>query len=185
MLNSRPKHVLFQIKETKCFSLGLVRDARGPTLLITECFSAPGDLLYHTGESIDNLCFIVSGKLFCHLNTNCFSFSPLQSCKLYSKIFRTFFLLQCSIMYRIYVWKVMGGGKFMEKNLETCNLEKKLEKICKIWRSQLWFLTKYQFLRDTFFIFRNVRYFLKGFFPKWQLPKWQFPKRKLPKCAIS
>lgn len=27
------------------------------------CFSAPGDLLYHTGESIDNLCFIVSGSL--------------------------------------------------------------------------------------------------------------------------
>ena len=26
-------------------------------------FSAPGDLLYHTGESIDNLCFIVSGSL--------------------------------------------------------------------------------------------------------------------------
>ena len=25
--------------------------------------SAPGDLLYHTGESIDNLCFIVSGSL--------------------------------------------------------------------------------------------------------------------------
>ena len=25
--------------------------------------SAPGDLIYHTGESIDNLCFIVSGSL--------------------------------------------------------------------------------------------------------------------------
>ena len=25
--------------------------------------SAPGDLLYHTGESIDSLCFIVSGSL--------------------------------------------------------------------------------------------------------------------------
>ena len=25
--------------------------------------SAPGDLLYHTGESIDNLCFIVAGSL--------------------------------------------------------------------------------------------------------------------------
>jgi len=25
--------------------------------------SAPGDLLYHTGESIDNLCFIVTGSL--------------------------------------------------------------------------------------------------------------------------
>ena len=132
MLNSRPKHVLFQIKETKCFSLGLVRDARGPTLLITECFSAPGDLLYHTGESIDNLCFIVSGKLFCHLNTNCFSFSPLQSCKLYSKIFRTFFLLQCSIMYRIYVWKVIGGGgKFMEKTWKPVTWRKNSRKIVK------------------------------------------------------
>jgi hypothetical protein len=26
-------------------------------------YSAPGDLLYHTGESIDSLCFIVSGSL--------------------------------------------------------------------------------------------------------------------------
>lgn len=25
--------------------------------------SAPGDLLYHTGESIDSLCFIVTGSL--------------------------------------------------------------------------------------------------------------------------
>ena len=32
-------------------------------LLSLSCFSAPGDLLYHTGESIDNLCFIVSGSL--------------------------------------------------------------------------------------------------------------------------
>ena len=29
----------------------------------TSPLSAPGDLLYHTGESIDNLCFIVSGSL--------------------------------------------------------------------------------------------------------------------------
>ena len=29
----------------------------------TMTHSAPGDLLYHTGESIDNLCFIVSGSL--------------------------------------------------------------------------------------------------------------------------
>ena len=31
-------------------------------LILLPC-SAPGDLLYHTGESIDNLCFIVSGSL--------------------------------------------------------------------------------------------------------------------------
>ena len=29
----------------------------------TMTHSAPGDLLYHTGESIDNLCFIVAGSL--------------------------------------------------------------------------------------------------------------------------
>jgi potassium voltage-gated channel Eag-related subfamily H protein len=29
----------------------------------TMSHSAPGDLLYHTGESIDNLCFIVTGSL--------------------------------------------------------------------------------------------------------------------------
>ena len=32
-------------------------------LIFIPGFSAPGDLLYHTGESIDNLCFIVSGSL--------------------------------------------------------------------------------------------------------------------------
>ena len=31
--------------------------------ITVHCCSAPGDLLYHTGESIDNLCFIVSGSL--------------------------------------------------------------------------------------------------------------------------
>ena len=31
--------------------------------LSNSSLSAPGDLLYHTGESIDNLCFIVSGSL--------------------------------------------------------------------------------------------------------------------------
>lgn len=29
----------------------------------TMSHSAPGDLLYHTGESIDSLCFIVTGSL--------------------------------------------------------------------------------------------------------------------------
>lgn len=27
------------------------------------CYSAPGDLLYHQGESLDQLCFVVSGSL--------------------------------------------------------------------------------------------------------------------------
>ena len=131
MLNNRRKHVLFQIKETKCFSLGLVRDARGPTLLITECFSAPGDLLYHTGESIDNLCFIVSGKLFCHLNTNCFSFSPLQSCKLYSKIFRTFFCSMYNNVQNLCMKGYGGGGSLWKKTWKPVTWRKNSRKIVK------------------------------------------------------
>jgi hypothetical protein len=34
-----------------------------PGVSLAFFYSAPGDLLYHTGESIDSLCFIVSGSL--------------------------------------------------------------------------------------------------------------------------
>ena len=49
--------------KNKHFSSILVSSPNTITSHRNSSLSAPGDLLYHTGESIDNLCFIVSGSL--------------------------------------------------------------------------------------------------------------------------
>lgn len=49
------EHPAFRLASDGCLR-ALARD-------FTMSHSAPGDLLYHTGESIDSLCFIVSGSL--------------------------------------------------------------------------------------------------------------------------
>ena len=49
------EHPAFRLASDGCL--------RALAMHFTMTHSAPGDLLYHTGESIDNLCFIVSGSL--------------------------------------------------------------------------------------------------------------------------
>ena len=49
------EHPAFRLASDGCL--------RALAMHFTMTHSAPGDLLYHTGESIDNLCFIVAGSL--------------------------------------------------------------------------------------------------------------------------
>lgn len=49
------EHPAFRLASDGCL--------RALAMHFTMSHSAPGDLLYHTGESIDNLCFIVTGSL--------------------------------------------------------------------------------------------------------------------------
>ena len=49
------EHPAFRLASDGCL--------RALAMHFTMTHSAPGDLIYHTGESIDNLCFIVSGSL--------------------------------------------------------------------------------------------------------------------------
>jgi hypothetical protein len=48
------EHPAFRLASDGCL--------RALAMHFTMTHSAPGDLLFHTGESIDSLCFIVSGK---------------------------------------------------------------------------------------------------------------------------
>lgn len=49
------EHPAFRLASDGCL--------RALAMHFTMSHSAPGDLLYHTGESIDSLCFIVTGSL--------------------------------------------------------------------------------------------------------------------------
>ena len=49
------EHPAFRLASDGCL--------RALAMHFTMAHSAPGDLLYHTGESIDTLCFIVTGSL--------------------------------------------------------------------------------------------------------------------------
>ena len=49
------KHPAFRLASDGCL--------RSLAVNFEMAHSAPGDLIYHTGESIDYLCFIVSGSL--------------------------------------------------------------------------------------------------------------------------
>ena len=49
------EHPAFRLASDGCL--------RALAMHFTMTHSAPGDLLYHTGESIDSLCFIVQGSL--------------------------------------------------------------------------------------------------------------------------
>lgn len=49
------EHPAFRLASDGCL--------RALAMDFTMSHSAPGDLLYHTGESIDSLCFIVTGSL--------------------------------------------------------------------------------------------------------------------------
>lgn len=49
------EHPAFKLASDGCL--------RALAMHFTMSHSAPGDLLYHTGESIDSLCFIVTGSL--------------------------------------------------------------------------------------------------------------------------
>ena len=72
MLNYCPKDMKADIcvhlnrkvfNEHPAFRLASDGCLRALAMHFTMTHSAPGDLLYHTGESIDNLCFIVAGSL--------------------------------------------------------------------------------------------------------------------------
>lgn len=49
------EHPAFRLASDGCL--------RALAMHFTMSHSAPGDLLFHTGESIDSLCFIVTGSL--------------------------------------------------------------------------------------------------------------------------
>lgn len=49
------EHPAFRLASDGCL--------RALAMYFTMEHSAPGDLLYHTGESIDTLCFVVTGSL--------------------------------------------------------------------------------------------------------------------------
>lgn len=72
MLNYCPKDMKADIcvhlnrkvfNEHPAFRLASDGCLRALAMHFTMSHSAPGDLLYHTGESIDSLCFIVTGSL--------------------------------------------------------------------------------------------------------------------------